>query len=132
MHRHNSLAKRPIRFESLEDRFTPTPVLPTQGLAGTAIAASHNGGSQAVVHSPVFNGGTIHPTATAAASMPSTAGQGITTAASHNANSQAGAHSPIFNGGTTQQPSAAGHGITTAASHNANSQAGAHSPIFEV
>jgi hypothetical protein len=99
MSRHNSFANRSFTFESLEDRSTPTPlvpVLPSAGLAGIAIATSHNGSSQAAVHSPIFNGGTINPTAASAASLPSAASQGIATATSHNGSSQAGVHSPIF------------------------------------
>ena len=96
MRRHNSFAKRSFTFESLEDRSTPTalglPVLPSEGLAGIAIAASHNGDSQAVVHSPIFNGGTINPPV----SLPAASGKGIETAASHNGDSQAVVHSPVF------------------------------------
>src|SRR5262245_9779293 len=100
MRRHDAHTKRFCRFESLEDRMTPTPlapVLPSGGVAGTAIAASHNGNSQAIVRSPIFNGGTINPTAASAVSLPSAAGKGIDTATNHNGNSQASVHSPVFN-----------------------------------
>jgi hypothetical protein len=123
-------------LEALEDRNTPAPLgvptLPPAGLAGVAVAESHNSSSQAAAHSPVFRGPT-GPSAAAVVTLPPGGQAGVANAASHNASSQASAHSPVFQesppAGPVLPPGGQA-GIAIAASHNASSQAPAHSPVF--